>query len=242
MTICNLNSVPWRDLSDTRISCQCERVGAVSKSIYELFSDTVLGDLKAPRTLLLELLDGAKRVSGGMYSRVWIYNQQDLLPFDPQLNRLGSDGPSKAGYNLVRRLFETGLPVSGDDIGHHLSGTCLFESEKGTEILSVLGVPLYIGQTRLGALVVADPRKNAFGVREMGLLQMLSGLFGLAVHHCTFFPQFLPYWASCIGMKAAFHRGAATASFPWSDVGGHLPKGISSLTLRLLCERLAEAI
>lgn len=207
---------------------------------HEFINDTLLGAQETLEVLVRELAAGAARITGCLRVAVWLYDGHHLVRVAPESHGEQNSSFSEPEAEIAGRAFREGRPLLEDGLDKPSRAVCRRE-RSGRPLRSVLAVPLSLAEKTLGSLVAVGRRPDAFGKRETCLLSTFGSLFGLAVHHCTFFPKFLPFWASYIGMNSEYLDGAIHTSIPWGDRSNRLPKGINEPTLSLLCDRLCEA-
>ncbi len=209
----------------------------MGSSIHAFVSGTLLGGQEVPEALVRALLSGATRVTGCSCAQAWLYDGQRLSPVltDPASTppRLLSDTIEA----LVPECFRLGTTVTADDLPKP-SVTALARRHSDRRLASGAAIPLLLGEKPLGVLGLADGRPDAFSPGELRVLQMVASLFGLAIHHCTYFPQYLAYWSAFLGMKSYNRATPPTNTPPWVYHPNHFPKGINEPTLRLICDRL----
>lgn len=207
----------------------------------KFLSTLILQSQDSVGCLIRETESGALRVTSSSCAVVWLFDGKTLSVTMPERVPEGTAPVREPGQGLVGGCFQSGESLISQDCRDDPKVFRFLEWRSGQPVRSVAVVPLTLAGRRIGVLAVGDARERVLGQREIGLLQMLGAFFGLAVHHCTYFPEFLPLWSLCLGMKDAFHSSAGAAPFPWVSLEGNLPKGISEPTLRAVCDCLARA-
>ncbi|HEY7525672.1 MAG TPA: GAF domain-containing protein [Candidatus Limnocylindria bacterium] len=147
-------------------------------AIIELVGDRLAAMFKS-QDMYIALLDEAR----------------DLIEFPYELDggRRVHGAPIRRGEGMTSVLLETGAPLrlgsNEEQDAHGAIEANLAGDEAASYPESWLGVPIFSGEKPIGALVFADPRKDAFTERDERVVSTVASSMGVALENARLFDE-----------------------------------------------------